>query len=453
MRARDTTDRQTDSPMDTALEEAVPPDIAAKRQRISDMEKQLAKARQELLTLSGASFKPFTVMKSARGDSHFLYVPADRTYGMPLGQLLAAAGDAKVALVSTPQFGPGPREGEFKVPVMDALERAAGACFPTLVAAYDFKGSASAQDCAKQQPDCDMSIEDWGDTDKIQSTQWCRYWSGRVRATLSALLLGANAIPSPVSIRSWRQNNEGGLYFDVGCRITFAFSIAGGTVTQTEHRLLGELISTTVADLSTREIDLKSVYLYWVRFECINDCLKALQGYGGIQLSPVRDANMLGKPGSWTDGPYHATFDLLKSVPGSTPDERREYLMQERLPDASVLGQRLNNAITAGSVGRVRELLAAKADPNYAMNDTSALHSAATNLADPAIVRALLEAGANPLARCQRFDSVLARGQKFWSLVERDEEGVVQSRVDEITLTLSQFAVAEQQPEPEPSDD
>ena len=113
-------------------------------------------------------------------ETETLVVPVDpeRSFGAPLGQVLKALGGAKIALVSTPEFGPGPGAGEFRVPVMDALERAAGHAFPALVAGYDFKGSSSARDCGERAPDRDMTKADWKDSAKIEGTQWCRYWSG-----------------------------------------------------------------------------------------------------------------------------------------------------------------------------------------------------------------------------------------------------------------------------------
>ena len=72
--------------------------------------------------------------------------PCSPRCGHALGKLLPML-LARMVVVSTPEFGPGPGAGEFLTPVMSGLERLAGFIFPKLIAAYDFAGSSSAQDC------------------------------------------------------------------------------------------------------------------------------------------------------------------------------------------------------------------------------------------------------------------------------------------------------------------
>ena len=61
--------------------------------------------------------------------------------------------DDGALIVSTPQNGPGPGEGEFKVPVMAGLERLANFLLQQVVPSYDFAGAASKLDCETQIPD------------------------------------------------------------------------------------------------------------------------------------------------------------------------------------------------------------------------------------------------------------------------------------------------------------
>eukprot|EP01047_Picozoa_sp_COSAG01_P001091 COSAG01_NODE_23_length_37704_cov_30.005877_31_plen_553_part_00 len=374
---------------------------------------------------------------------------AARQFGAPLGEVLAALGNAKIALVSAPEFGPGPRAGQFQVPVMTTLEHAASACFPTLVTAYDYKGSSSANDCAARQPDRDMTARDWVNPDAIEDAQWCRYWSGRVRATLATLLLGATPLPGTVRLKSCQLFANGqprGFTCGATERVTFAFSIGGGPITQTEYRLLGELLPTTVADLSTRELDLGAdVSIFWLHFDTVEDCLKALQGYGGIDTSAIFNSMKFGQPGRWTDGPYNAAFDLLRGVPGSTPEKRRAHLSQGAAVPVEQLNHRLHAAIGAGSAGRAQQLLAAKADPNCVSGGSHpALHKAAAR-ADPALVRALLEAGADPRAvdqsaRVTTHARALPHAQGAFGAIARDAAGVVQGRIDAtVALLLPSF--------------
>ena len=110
-------------------------------------EDDLLDAKEALIVLCLARFAPTAVVK----------VPVDHpATGHALGKYLAMS-NAKLAVVSTPEFGPTtPGEPPFDVPVMAALERASGYAGGALVGAYDFAGSASAQDCRAQIPDKDL---------------------------------------------------------------------------------------------------------------------------------------------------------------------------------------------------------------------------------------------------------------------------------------------------------
>ena len=110
-------------------------------------EDDLLDAKEALIALCLARFAPAAVVK----------VPVDHpATGHALGKYLAML-NAKLAVVSTPEFGPTtPGEPPFDVPVMAALERASGYAGGALVGAYDFAGSASAQDCRAQIPDKDL---------------------------------------------------------------------------------------------------------------------------------------------------------------------------------------------------------------------------------------------------------------------------------------------------------
>ena len=107
-------------------------------------------------------------------------------YGHALPKLMRAL-HATLVIVSTPERGgpPDPATGEYSVPVMSGLERLQGYLFPDCIGAYDFKGSAAAQDCAAQVPDRDVDpVHGWTQQEVIETTQWFRYWMGRVRSAL-----------------------------------------------------------------------------------------------------------------------------------------------------------------------------------------------------------------------------------------------------------------------------
>jgi hypothetical protein len=171
--------------------------------------------------------------------------------------------------------------------------------------------------------------------------------------------------------------------------------------------LLPGLIAGVVADLSTRDLDIGLVRVVWLHFETVEQLLRALQGFGGIDVNRTYNSWKFGKPGRWIEGDvHHAEHDLLASVPGATPAARLEHLLARREPTQKQLGDRLNNAIKSKSTERVRELLGLRADhtrmteaehpgPRADPNSLTFLISAAQRFLDSAVA-ALLAAGADP---------------------------------------------------------
>jgi hypothetical protein len=119
-------------------------------------------------------------------------------------------------------------------------------------------------------------------------------------------------------------------------------------------------------------------------------------------------------PGEFVDGDYNAEHDLLKHVPGATPEARRAFLLSPPAPNQAQLDTQLLNAICAKSAPRVRELLglaaddtplpaaqrpALCADPNSRpFPNREALFSFAAGRFNLAAARSLLAAGADPRA-------------------------------------------------------
>merc|ERR1719453_1384478 len=100
-------------------------------------------------------------------------------------------------------------------------------------------------------------------------------------------------------------------------------------------------------------------------------------------------------PGEWRDGEYNEAHDMLRDIPGATPDERREYLL--RVIARAPLEGRLFRAIESRCAEAVRELLAQRADPDAELqthNRLTALHLA-VDKASLDVIKALLEARAH----------------------------------------------------------
>ena len=422
--------------------EGVPPVSA----RAGGLEAQLRTAREQI-SRQGATIAALQA-ELARYESTggpamtragAAHIDADSPAGHALGKLMRTFG-AKIAVVSAPQCGPGPTDGEFKIPVMVGLERIASYIFPEFITAYDFKGSSSAGDCASVLPDKEMLPENWADSTQIAATQWCRYWMGRVRGTLSALLLSACATPNAIVLKGVMgaaDDPSTRAAFGSSCRVIIAVSISGGPITQTEFGLLPSVIAGLVSDLTTGDLAIQGVRVLWLHFDRVEDLLKALQGYGGIDVSNAVDSNRFDKPGRWSDGPYNEDYDVLRGVPGDTPDERRAYLMQERRPSADALGVKLHNAVQAGCTRRVSQLLEQGANPDRGKKAIRPLRTA-TMWANPAIVRLLLEAGADPNFKDTKDHLThleFAKTRK-WPNLARDAAGEVQARIDATTQLL-----------------
>ena len=350
-------------------EEGTPPPGA---QKIAQLERQLAESAEQIAALRKQlaelgrklAAEAAAPAPALAADLGMLEVRVcDAAYGHALPKLLELLG-ARMVIVSTPEFGgpPDPRDGGYRVPVMSSLERVADFVVPLVYPGYDFKASASAQDCAAQVPDRDLVAADWARPEMIEITQWFRYWGGRVRSGLAATLLMSPPAARQLLICDCL-GRGGGIVIPKGGRVAFAVSFSGGHVTQTERRALPRLINGTVSDLSARDLDLGSVAIVWLHFETLEDYLKALQGYGGIDYGgdvvARRDFDL---PGRWIDGPYNAAHDLLRGVPGATPEERRAFLLAPQPPSPAQLTRQLTKAMVAKDAARVRQLLGLAAD-------------------------------------------------------------------------------------------
>jgi hypothetical protein len=383
------------------------------------MEQELHALRREMAEMQKMLVSPAaTVLSEAVPPAATVLLKPCSMPGHALPKLMSAL-LAKLVIVSTPELGPGPRDGEYTVPVMRGLERLSGYVFPSCIGCYDFKGSAAAQDCVAQVPDRDIDpVHGWTQQEVIETTQWFRYWSGRVRSALATVLLTAEPISCVVQVVKCR-GNEDGIAFAAGCRTTFAVSISGGPITDTEKFALPGLINGTVADLSTRDLDLGELSIQWLHFQSLEDFLKALQGFGGIDFGgAMKQRQKFNLPGQWIDGDYQEQYDMLKGVPGATPEERRAFLLAPSAPDQAALNERLIKAIGSKSVPRVRELLgldatdtplpegarpAICADPNTKSTATGAsMFGEAVLEFNVEMMEALLAAGADPCATTDR---------------------------------------------------
>eukprot|EP01044_Picomonas_judraskeda_P013626 COSAG03_NODE_2078_length_3151_cov_4.109764_2_plen_556_part_00 len=416
--------------------------LAESAGQIAALRKQLAELGRDA-GLNKKTLMPVLKRKVANAlaaDGSFEVRVCGAAYGHALPKLLDLLG-ARMVIVSTPEFGgpPDPRDGRYRVPVMSALERVADFVVPLLYPGYDFKASASAQDCAAQVPDRDLVAADWARPEMIEITQWFRYWGGRVRSGLAATLL-----MSPPAARDLVIYNGtgGGILIPKGGRVAFAVSFSGGHVTQTERRALPRLINGTVSDLSARDLDLGSVTIVWLHFETLEDYLKALQGYGGIDYGgDVVERSKFDLPGRWIDGPYNAAHDLLRGVPGATPEERRAFLLAPQPPSPAQLSRQLHKAIAAKDVARVRQLLGLAADnaplPPGAREPLCADPNAWTAHGFPMLVlaaakfnleamEALLAAGADP--RQVNFEGfcALSAAVHFATRAPAEAEGVAE---------------------------
>ena len=429
-------------------EEGTPPPGA---QKIAQLERQLAESAEQIAALrkqlaelgrklAAEAAAPAPAL--AAGGRLEVRV-CDAAYGHALPKLLDLLG-ARMVIVSTPEFGgpPDPRDGGYRVPVMSTLERVADFVVPLVYPGYDFKDSASAQDCAAQVPDRDLVAADWARPEMIEITQWFRYWGGRVRSGLAATLLMSPPAARELQIIRCGVGERSGLLIPKGGRVAFAVSFSGGHVTQTERRALPRLINGTVSDLSARDLDLGSVAIVWLHFETLEDYLKALQGYGGIDYGgDVYQRRKFDLPGRWIDGPYNAAHDLLRGVPGATPEERRAFLLAPQPPSPAQLTRQLNKAMEAKDAARVRQLLGLAADnaplPPAERAPLCADPNAPTALGCPMLVlaaetfnleamEALLAAGADPRQVKPDGFCALSKAVQYAAQAPAEAEGVAE---------------------------
>lgn len=385
--------------------------------------------------------------------------PCSLTSGHTLGKVMRAL-RARMLVVSTTQNGP-KRAGlppYDEVPVMSGLERLAGYVFPNLVTAYDFNGSSSAE-LRQKEPDVRWGGVGSTPMERIPETQWFSYWSGGVRTAAKAMLLSAEPLESVVRIADCKGQVTGAI-FNKGSRHVFAISVSGGPVTQTEKTALPGLLRGVIADLSTRDLDIKDTYIHWLHFETLDEYLMALQGYGGIDLGGLMDSRaMFGLPGEWIFCERNAEYDLLTDVPGGTLDERRAFLMTVAAPDRDTLVAQMNKAILCESTERVRELLGLAVDntplpqrecpplcvdPNWRMHDGLSMFMFAASRFNLEAMEALLAAGARPHAVDTNGVCALAFAVGRWyDLKKAMELPKVEGAAQRMILTIERCAQAQ----------
>eukprot|EP01043_Picozoa_sp_COSAG02_P058574 COSAG02_NODE_7314_length_3069_cov_2.031650_1_plen_465_part_00 len=431
------------------VEEAAPPDAAELAAELSALgirslvrrAEQLGVDDEKLETAKDNAAIVALIMEKAQESGLFRLdakreLSCLRPEGHTIGKL-ARFLNTRLVVVSTPEFGPGPSAGEFSIPVMSGLERLVAYVFPLIIAAYDFKGSAAAEHCGSQWPDRELRPEDWTLSSTIHTTQWFSYWSGRVRAALSAVVYASQPVPVQTIVHSLPGSGSG--FWAEGTRTAIAVSISGGPVTQKEKAALPDMISGTLADLSTRDLDIGDIKILWLHFESLEDFLKALQGYGGVDVAgDMFMRNSFGLPGRWVDGSYDEQDDLLTNVPGDTPQERRAFLLTALTPTQELLDSRLVKAIRTKSVRRVRELLGLAPDntmlpederplcanPNFSFPDGCSMFHFAAQRFNLQAMEALLAAGANPKALDNDGDSALDMAIYFGKKAPLEETGV-----------------------------
>eukprot|EP00928_Gymnodinium_smaydae_P025057 TRINITY_DN20091_c1_g1_i2.p1 TRINITY_DN20091_c1_g1~~TRINITY_DN20091_c1_g1_i2.p1 ORF type:complete len:367 (+),score=37.58 TRINITY_DN20091_c1_g1_i2:84-1184(+) len=316
-----------------------------------------------------------------------------------LGEMLKVF-KCKACIVSTPEKMPAPGSNDPPydvVPTMKILEHLCDTA-KCLLPAYDFAGSASKKDCSDKLPDCNMSAGDWTCPASIAQSQWARYWMGRVRATLTTLAFTTQ--PAEVKVTAFAGYDSSNAYsVQAGNIIIFAISLGpGGPITQTEFSLLPSLFSGTIADISTRNVRLNPVQIWWLHFEHVRDMVRAFQGYGYLDVHRyVQFDRPRGKPLRWNDTDANQPSHDLLTPSRQSPDGYWSYLMSGA--DAVPLNERLFKAIGSGHKERVSELLSEGADPNAIqetglINKDSALQYALLCW-NVEIVQTLLEAGAD----------------------------------------------------------
>eukprot|EP00928_Gymnodinium_smaydae_P072806 TRINITY_DN5609_c0_g3_i1.p1 TRINITY_DN5609_c0_g3~~TRINITY_DN5609_c0_g3_i1.p1 ORF type:complete len:445 (-),score=15.18 TRINITY_DN5609_c0_g3_i1:182-1516(-) len=306
-------------------------------------------------------------------EAHHMDPAYDHRYS--LGELIGLS-NARIAFISAPATGPREGYSGYPVQVMPIVETLVEQLHSLVVAGYDFAGSSSSGDCQNYPPDDKLSDSDWKHPNVIRSTQWCRYWMGRVRATLSSLLMASKGCEYDHCI--FGRGETGVARVQKGTKIIVAISILGGDISQVEYSLIPGLIAGTIADLDSRNFNLGNLRVYWIHFRTIQDVVKAFQGYGRIDVEAYNSClRLLQEPAVWEDGPRDPRFDLLHFLPHDPvalqqgqsthpgmidPDVLREQLLYStptRSPNAKLL-----SAITSLCSASVLSALQEGADPN-----------------------------------------------------------------------------------------
>lgn len=268
--------------------------------------------------------------------------------------------------------------------------------FPNFIAGYDFAGSSSNKECADQEPDRNMKAEDWKHAEKIKRSQWFTYWMGRARATLTTLLFTAEPLISNIQLNSAVTDEK--LALSKGERVAFVVSIQGGPVSNAEFHEIPAMMRGTIADISSRHVDGEWA-LFWLHFQNISDLIKALQGYGGIDIYDYwQNRRPFNLPGEWRDGEYNQKYDLLRSLPGAKPEDRRQKLLAA--VDTTDPSKRLLAAIESGSATAVQHALSKRADPTAeSSHDRKHCLAIAAINANVDVVHVLLDAKADARAK------------------------------------------------------
>eukprot|EP00928_Gymnodinium_smaydae_P025056 TRINITY_DN20091_c1_g1_i1.p1 TRINITY_DN20091_c1_g1~~TRINITY_DN20091_c1_g1_i1.p1 ORF type:complete len:623 (+),score=93.41 TRINITY_DN20091_c1_g1_i1:84-1952(+) len=271
-----------------------------------------------------------------------------------LGEMLKVF-KCKACIVSTPEKMPAPGSNDPPydvVPTMKILEHLCDTA-KCLLPAYDFAGSASKKDCSDKLPDCNMSAGDWTCPASIAQSQWARYWMGRVRATLTTLAFTTQ--PAEVKVTAFAGYDSSNAYsVQAGNIIIFAISLGpGGPITQTEFSLLPSLFSGTIADISTRNVRLNPVQIWWLHFEHVRDMVRAFQGYGYLDVHRyVQFDRPRGKPLRWNDTDANQPSHDFLTPRRQRPDGYWSYLMSGYEPGLALgLAQALHSYFWWGADG------------------------------------------------------------------------------------------------------
>jgi hypothetical protein len=400
---------------------------------LTQMAAQLAELCQQFAEAGGSRTDMVEIVQEACGEAEGVPPCKEMRFecaqGIPLGLLMATL-HATCVVVSTPEHGPGPREGEFRTPVMSGLERLTHFLPSSVFCAYDYKGSASGEEMATKETASGANPTNWTDAESIMNSHWSAYWSGGVRKSLQLALLVAQGLMADLRIFGNPRMNAGNMFLEKGTRTVFPVSISGGPITKAEKAALCPIFTGVVADLCTRDVDVGVTNLRWLHFETFECYIKALQGYGGIDFVQLHQRSKFDLPGQWVDGDYNSEYDLLIDLPGATPEERRASLLEAYAPEQEVLDLRLYNATSCDSTVRVQQLLEFGANPNFrAPSNKGSMFWQAASRFNLEAMQTLLDAGADPavpnkFGECPLYKVVkLTHPDKFNCVLDEDDSG------------------------------